>query len=92
MVANLYSMQGKPVPEMPATPEWNVVSFVRTISITIFGITICIHLIASKFLQLNPSQGSNNVPVVPPQVGGVGEANQVTPSDVDISTPISKTV
>ena len=47
MVVNLYSMQGKPVPEMPPTPEWNIVSFVRTISITIFGITICIHLIGS---------------------------------------------
>jgi hypothetical protein len=42
--------------------------------------------------QLNPSQGSNNVPVVPPQVGGVGEANGMTPSDVDVPTPISKTV
>jgi hypothetical protein len=29
MVANLYSMQGKPVPEMPATPKWNIVSFIE---------------------------------------------------------------
>ena len=36
--------------------------------------------------QLNPSQGSNIVPVVPPQVGGVGEVNRMMPSDVDVIT------
>ena len=38
--------------------------------------------------QLNPSQGSNNVPVVPPQVGGVGATNGMMPSNVDGITPV----
>ena len=38
--------------------------------------------------QLYPSQGSNNVPVVPPQVGGVGAAKGKMPSNVDVVTPV----
>ena len=69
---------------------------------TIFDIAICIHLIVSKFLQLNPSQGSNNVPAVSPPTpsGAVGVANVMmappcqppSPSSVHVSTPSTKTV
>ncbi|KAE8792938.1 hypothetical protein D1007_32440 [Hordeum vulgare] len=64
-VSIIEKIQGKPMPEMPAMREWNI---------------------------LNPSQGSNNVPLVRPQVGGVGEPNEMTPFDVDVPTEISKTM
>ena len=38
--------------------------------------------------QLNQSQGSNNVPVVPPQVCGVGATKRMMPSNVDFITPV----
>ena len=38
--------------------------------------------------QLNPPQGSNNVPVVPLQIGGVGAAKGMMPSNVDVITPV----
>ncbi|KAM3399976.1 hypothetical protein ACQJBY_005078 [Aegilops geniculata] len=59
MVANLYALHGKPVPDLPI----------------------------SSLNVLNPSQGSNNVPVA---TSGVGQASPMTPRDGP--TPITKTM